>query len=147
MLQALAALKYNIVVHHDLKPDNMLWQADKQQLVILDTDVAEQWKSVTDTADGYAGTRSYSAPEILGNMELEEGEVQHRYGMSVDVYSAGKTLEEVFESAQGALSPKQRSQAQELLSWMTAFDPKDRPTPEQVLQHPLLRRKRHSRHR
>ena len=70
------------ILHCDIKPSNIIWDATLKKVLLIDFEHAQEEKS----AQWYTTTRKYEAPEIkLGNPHTRKS----------DAYSVGKTLESV----------------------------------------------------
>ncbi|KAE8807217.1 phosphoenolpyruvate carboxylase kinase 2 [Hordeum vulgare] len=78
----LAACHHLGVAHHDIKPDNLLFDAATCALKLADFGSAE-WFGDERPISGLVGTPYYVAPEVVASRE---------YGEKVDVWSAGVVL-------------------------------------------------------
>jgi Protein kinase domain len=74
------------VLHCDIKPSNILWDADAKMARLVDFGLAQK----EENARSYHATRNYEAPEI------KEGIPHSRWS---DAFSVGKTIEEIVENA------------------------------------------------
>ena len=84
MLQALAYLHRRGILHRDLKPDNVLVNADKL-VKVLDFGLAKRREQGTGT-DDVSGTLAYMAPEVLQGGTISEAS---------DLYAVGVMLYEL----------------------------------------------------
>uniref|UniRef100_A0A7S1TKK0 Protein kinase domain-containing protein n=1 Tax=Erythrolobus australicus TaxID=1077150 RepID=A0A7S1TKK0_9RHOD len=142
------------IVHRDIKPENILATTKQFPLNVKLTDFGlsnvipfEMRDSAEKALRSYVGTPNYIAGELLLNKA---------YGPAVDVFSAGVVLyimlsgkfpfwgrtdeEYLARLRRGARFPSAQwanvsDDAKDLLTQMTAFDPKARPSAEQVLAH------------
>eukprot|EP00183_Erythrolobus_madagascarensis_P000145 CAMPEP_0185849782 /NCGR_PEP_ID=MMETSP1354-20130828/4178_1 /TAXON_ID=708628 /ORGANISM="Erythrolobus madagascarensis, Strain CCMP3276" /LENGTH=462 /DNA_ID=CAMNT_0028550383 /DNA_START=63 /DNA_END=1451 /DNA_ORIENTATION=+ len=142
------------IVHRDIKPENILATTKTFPLHVKLTDFGlsnvipfEKRDSAEHALRSYVGTPNYIAGELLLNKP---------YGPAVDVFSAGVVLyimlsgkfpfwgrtdeEYLARLRRGARFPAAQwagvsDDAKDLLTQMTAFDPKARPSAEQVLAH------------
>src|SRR5258708_342376 len=86
LLRALAYLHRRTIIHHDLKPANILLADD--QLKVLDFGLSLVRNLDADQTDGFSGTLAYLAPEILSqNANPTE---------SSDLYAVGVIAYELF---------------------------------------------------
>ncbi|CAJ0585150.1 unnamed protein product, partial [Mesorhabditis spiculigera] len=88
LYSGLEYLEANKVVHHDIKPENIL-MGDRYLTKIADFGVM---RKVDEPLSGIRGTPRYIAPEIL-----QETEIPREHAFKCDVYSMGITLLEVQE--------------------------------------------------
>ena len=159
MMRGLNACHGAGVVHRDLKTENIMMNKD-WILKIADFGYAtlKIGKDNNNLLDSFLGTLSYAAPEILGKKPY--------YGEAADVFSCGvilfvlvtgklpfskavindddyreiatKDLENFWfkkEKKIGSMSNEFKS----LISLMLAYDPIERPTVSEILEHPWLK--------
>jgi serine/threonine protein kinase len=69
------------ILHCDIKPSNVLWNAGKQQVVLIDFGHSQMAQG----ARTYPATYTYLAPEVFS---------EEPHSVMSDVYSVGKVLEE-----------------------------------------------------
>lgn len=146
----------NLYVHRDLKPENILISYN-DEFKLADFGLARQLKvyrgNQVEELSGTCGTWAYNAPEMRAKGE--------RYGRSADIWSLGVILFIVLsgyhpfdphgkgdkEKMLKAISRDEWSfgdkcwkrisdEAKDLISWMMARDPAERPTASEILQHP-----------
>lgn len=70
----------------DIKPDNVIWDANSGRLTLLDFDLAARTREVHAVR---VGTPGYMAPEVVANQP---------YGAGIDVYGCALTLLSVYEN-------------------------------------------------
>jgi cyclin-dependent kinase 2 len=113
MRQILSALEFchdRRVVHRDLKPDNILLDESRQQLVVCDFGMAKTYAEGRQYTENCV-TAWYRPPEIL------LGDTQ--YGTSVDIWSAGMVMAEMINLA--PVMNKARTELDCLLILFKAF--------------------------
>ncbi|HEX9997062.1 MAG TPA: AAA family ATPase [Abditibacterium sp.] len=109
------------VIHKDLKPDNILINAETKEVKIGDFGIAierDQKNLSTDSSQHMQGTLAYMSPEQTGRMNQP---VDHR----TDFYSLGVTF---YEMLTGRL-PFEASDAMEIVHCHLALTP---PAPQQI---------------
>eukprot|EP01138_Halocafeteria_seosinensis_P008705 gb/GECG01008898.1/.p1 GENE.gb/GECG01008898.1/~~gb/GECG01008898.1/.p1 ORF type:complete len:658 (+),score=55.78 gb/GECG01008898.1/:1-1974(+) len=154
--RGLRFLHQNLYVHRDLKPENILIGFNNE-FKLADFGLARQLKAYQDgsveSLSGTCGTWAYNAPEMRGRGET--------YGRSADIWALGVILFIVL-SGYHAFDPEGKGQkeriidavlrnqwsfgdkcwrrvssdAKDLIGWMLARNPADRPSPSEVLSHP-----------
>lgn len=82
---ALKSLEAAGILHHDIKPHNMLLSTDRQHLFLADFGCGSQISSL-DSSHELEGTLGYTAPELLSTSPSSAKNI------SSDVYSFGVTL-------------------------------------------------------
>ena len=108
------------IIHHDINPMNMCFAtSDKEVLKLIDFGFAEE----TEFSNAYRGTRNYMAPEIG---------TPKQHTNKVDVFSAGKTIENLFLNYQVEEVPEVMLK---LIDNMTKVEPNERWSQEQVHEY------------
>ena len=98
------------IIHRDIKPDNLILQADGQ-LKLIDFDIARIFKADKQRDTKQFGTDGYAAPEQFGHSQTDSRS---------DIYALGKTLQEILggENYHGRL--------EKIISKCIEYDPKRR---------------------
>ncbi|MFC1681010.1 AAA family ATPase [Pseudomonadota bacterium] len=92
LTQALNEIHLAQLIHRDINPSNIIWNAATQRLQIIDFGLAMTQGQLEDqplSEDDYQGTIAYIAPE-------QTGRVNRRIDQRSDLYSLGATLYELF---------------------------------------------------
>eukprot|EP00271_Cylindrocystis_brebissonii_P010092 TRINITY_DN26190_c0_g1_i1.p1 TRINITY_DN26190_c0_g1~~TRINITY_DN26190_c0_g1_i1.p1 ORF type:complete len:598 (+),score=146.07 TRINITY_DN26190_c0_g1_i1:772-2565(+) len=150
------------VIHRDLKPENFLLTSKDLDASIKAADfgLASFYKP-GQTFTRVCGSAMYMAPEII---RLYQRRLNIRYGPEVDIFSAGVIIYILLCGCHPFPAPSNNrtdtgfmksilvgnlrfpgedwvgisENAKTLLRWMMKADPKQRPTAEQVLNHPWI---------
>src|SRR5262245_57455430 len=85
LAESLVAAHAAGVVHHDIKPSNILlaWSG---RPMLLDFNLSADFR---DGQEGLGGTLAYMAPELIARQSSEEDEAPLRFDPSCDIYSLG----------------------------------------------------------
>ncbi|KAL7553234.1 hypothetical protein ACHAWF_016495 [Thalassiosira exigua] len=155
ILNALSYLHKNDIVHRDVKPENIVFETDKDGSPIRIVDFGFARKHFEDSFEPYmstiVGTTHFLAPEVL----------RQKYDKSCDVWSAGvvafamlcgylpfngRSKKEVFDAIKrGKLQLRSRDwsgtskDAKDFVRRLLRSNPKRRMTIEQALQHPWIK--------
>lgn len=143
VLKALQYLHANNVVHRDLKPENVL-VTDKLKPKLADFGTSANKNLIANT---FCGTYEYMAPEVYLRCKQDD---------KVDVWAAGILLYEILhrqtpfkkETLQSIKDKLDRRsvyfrpgigrEIQDFIYYALRFNPKDRPTVNQLLNHKLF---------
>ncbi|GLC65280.1 hypothetical protein PLESTF_000271800 [Pleodorina starrii] len=150
LLLALHHLHGRKIMHRDLKPDNIFLAANRRVIKLGDLGVAKQLEGTFELAITCLGTPYYMSPECLASRP---------YTYASDIWSLGCVLYEMaarrtaFEAlglpqlmfkilrvAYDPLPPQFSRPFQQLVNSMLRADPDDRPTTQDLLSHPFVRR-------
>jgi serine/threonine protein kinase len=149
LLRALAHAHRAGVVHHDVKPENILLRSNGE-VALADFGLADEWAPFQRSRTA-CGSLQYLPPEVLGTDEPE-------YGPECDVYSAGVVLyvmltkrhpfkgssaRELFrDMLERGVPPIPDASAavQRFLSRLMALMPLQRPSAAEALRDPWMRR-------
>jgi PAS domain S-box-containing protein len=85
LCDALECVHQAQLVHRDINPANIVWNADTHQLQLIDFGLAQPPSYEPPTGQRYEGTLAYSSPEHTGR-------TSHTLGYRADYYSLGVTL-------------------------------------------------------
>jgi hypothetical protein len=138
-LMALQVLSSRSMIHLDLKNANLLVQPGVG-VVIADFGIATKMD-----AEGFAynanGTEGFKSPEVIRAME----DGKPYYGRTSDVFSLGQTLEELSGSCVDedgvniyASEKINLEQWDDLLNLMMTENERERPTPQDLLEHSIF---------
>ena len=157
LLQGLAHLHSRNILYRDVKPSNVLWNAETRHVTIIDFDVATFYNATAGHCS-IVGTSGYMAPEMLAIERDGHG----TYGQQVDVYSAGVVLGQlIYHIYEDEVADESRSETKgpamvdrvlryakenggriraehHLLLRMLTDDPAVRITVHEALQHPYF---------
>jgi tRNA A-37 threonylcarbamoyl transferase component Bud32 len=155
LLQALSYMHSRGIVHHDIKPENIIVDYNLNTLKLTDFGSAKLCSKNTEGAVG--GTLNYMAPEVLLNMRG----ARNICDKSVDIWSIGiltcllisgnhpfdskKSNENILNRIingkfkfEGAIWEKIPKDCKDFIKKCLVVDPKKRATAEQLLKHPWI---------
>jgi len=156
LLTALSYLHSRGVIHHDIKPENII--IDYTQNTLKLTDFGSAKLSTKAQEGAFGGTLNYMAPEVLMNMRG----AHHVCGQAVDVWSvgivayllisgvhpfdSGKNHENIlnriiagkWDFKQQAVWAKVPNECKEFIKRCLVVDPKKRATVAELLKHPWI---------
>ena len=146
IIQGLIFLKSIKVCHHDIKPENVLLIKDGKTLHGVLTDFGLSEILDNDESQGKCGgTRFYASPEILTGSTYSYSSDMWSVGICIAALLIGSfpysgTASEIIEqqklSTKILLPSDISSEAQDLLNKLLCYDPKQRLTAEEAIQHP-----------
>lgn len=108
------------ILHCDIKPSNVVWDATTKTASLVDFGHAQTEKGAT----AYMGTEGYTGPEVGRNSDP--------HSRKSDAYSVGKTILKVYNGAFGG-SPPERDQVQRVAQLLALESPVGRMTLEDAL--------------
>ncbi|GLE04983.1 hypothetical protein PINS_up013967 [Pythium insidiosum] len=146
LLSALDYLHRHSIVHHDIKPQNILLHHGKRAIKLCDFGASRAFnaKDAVLPFAGVFGTPGYIAPELLMGDKV--------YGPAIDMFSAGILLYEMvfgfmpfyppsactYEALEFPRDSKASLQVRDLVARLLVRDPAQRLTASQALAHPWI---------
>ncbi|XP_077965655.1 uncharacterized protein LOC144411730 [Styela clava] len=149
LVDGIVHIHRNDVIHRDLKPDNILFSADGNYLKIIDFGLSKQMtsgRSVTNVSTLRGGTDGWRAPETYNSNVISkatdiyslaliihfiETDGHHPFGDDPDEWNANIKKNRGLDLSKLEAD----SEIYRLLRWMLSFNPRDRPTADEVLWH------------
>lgn len=119
---SLQLLHQQAIIHKDIKPANIV-VTDDDDIYLIDFNISRTYKAEQTKDTQLFGTEGYASPEQYGFSQTTN---------LSDVYSLGKTLIDLISIT--ILSPEQFDFYNNLFKQMTALDPNNRITLEQLLK-------------
>ncbi|XP_077969769.1 uncharacterized protein LOC120331568 isoform X1 [Styela clava] len=147
LVNGIAHIHRNNVIHRDVKPDNVLVSKDGMQLKVIDFGLSKEMKpghSVTKASNIGIGTDGWRAPETYNDNVISK---------QADVFSLALVIHFIetdgshpfgddpvgwsylIKINQGCDLSKLGSEMRDLVGWMLRRIPKERPTLDQIQQH------------
>lgn len=138
------------VAHRDVKLENVLVDDRSRKAHLIDFGFSSVVRPDT-LIDDYCGSIMYASPELINNT-LYEGKPADVWSLGVVLYAmlvgempfntdSRKKLVRLVNTADPDLPNRLPSKAKELIKWMLQKWPSDRPTIEQVCEHPWVKSK------
>lgn len=128
------------IVHRDIKDENILVDFDTNQLVIIDFGSGAEIQNKP--FHTFEGTRVYSPPEWIEKYryEAEPATVWSLGVLLYDMCTGDIPFESDEEIIKGRLNYRIpiSSEARDLIGSCLSYDPQDRPSLEEILQHPFM---------
>nr|XP_039257403.1 serine/threonine-protein kinase/endoribonuclease ire-1-like [Styela clava] len=149
LVDGIVHIHKNDVIHRDLKPDNILFSTDGKYLKIIDFGLSKQitsGRSVTNVSTLRVGTDGWRAPETYNSdviskatdiyslaliIHFIETDGHHPFGDDPDEWNANIKKDRGLDLSKLEAD----SEIYRLLRWMLSFNPRDRPTADEVQKH------------